>query len=271
MVESADHFSFDHPQNQGYGEQKRLAYLLQSDPNYHRLKIRFLEGWKHPGKQIPHIHAIFKIMLSEASFKPFHEYRAHVVNAPFQNNPANEQFLFHGTTRSCFLVEDKYKVRLCDLQRCSLCRIIDQSFDIAKCGTNHNFNRFGWGIYTSACSSSESFVKIVPQTSTTSPEADDYIKNTDKAGTLRVVLVNRVIVGKPYEQCRNATNLVQPPSGYHSLTGTPGTNLNYEETVVYSNDAIRPAFLIVYGDAPPKSQSKTQALLSRMFNTSLVG
>ena len=116
-----------------------------------------------------------------------------------------------------------------------MCRIIDQSFDIAKCGrcclscclsirqltppgTKHNFNRFGWGIYISACSSSESFVKIVPQISTTSPEADDYVENTDKAGTLRVVLVNRVIVGKPYKQRRNATNLVQPPSGYHSVS-----------------------------------------------------
>ncbi|KIJ94265.1 hypothetical protein K443DRAFT_134797 [Laccaria amethystina LaAM-08-1] len=254
MVESADHFSFDHPQNQGYDEQKRLAYLLQSDPNYHRLKIKFLEGWKHPEKQMPHVHAIFKIMSSEASLKPFHEYRAHIVNAPSQKNPANEQFLFHGTTRSCFLVEDRYKVRLCDLQRCSLCRIIDESFDIAKCGTKHNFNRFGRGIYTSACSS----------------KADDYISNTDEAGMLRVVLVNRVIVGMPYEQRRNATKLVQPPSGYHSLTGTPGIHLNYEETVVYSNDAIRPAFLIVYGDAPPKSQSKMQALVSKLFNTSLV-
>ena len=132
-------------------------------------------------------------------------------------------------------MEDRYKVRLCDLQGCSLCRIIDQSFDIAKCGrcclscclsirqltppgTKHNFNRFGRGIYISSCSSSESFVKIVPQISTTSPEADDYVENTDKAGTLRVVLVNRVIVGKPYKQRRNATNLVQPPSGYHSVS-----------------------------------------------------
>jgi hypothetical protein len=35
------------------------------------------------------------------------------------------------------------------------------------------------------------------------------------------------------------------------VLGVPGEDLNYEETVVYNNDAIRPAYLIVYGDAPP--------------------
>lgn len=33
--------------------------------------------------------------------------------------------------------------------------------------------------------------------------------------------------------------------------GEPGADLNYEETVVYSNDAVRPAYLIVYADSPP--------------------
>ena len=28
----------------------------------------------------------------------------------------------------------------------------------------------------------------------------------------------------------------------------PGVDLNYGETVVYDNDAIRPAFLVVYGE-----------------------
>jgi hypothetical protein len=31
------------------------------------------------------------------------------------------------------------------------------------------------------------------------------------------------------------------------LIGEPGVRLNYEETVVFSNDAIRPAYLVVYG------------------------
>ena len=45
--------------------------------------------------------------------------------------------------------------------------------------------------------------------------------------------------------------------------GEPGTDLNYEETVVYSNDAIRPAYLMVYGQPPRKS------LFKRLFKTPL--
>ena len=46
-------------------------------------------------------------------------------------------------------------------------------------------------------------------------------------------------------------------------------DLNYEETVVYENDAIRPAFLIVYGDTPQKTKSKLQSLALALFNTPL--
>ena len=46
------------------------------------------------------------------------------------------------------------------------------------------------------------------------------------------------------------------------VIGEPGVDLNYEETVVYDNNAIRPAFLVVYGDIPhwQKIRSKLQSL-----------
>jgi hypothetical protein len=49
-------------------------------------------------------------------------------------------------------------------------------------------------------------------------------------------------------------------------------DLNYEETVVYDNDAIRPAFLVVYGDGdtpPQKIRSKLQSLALTLFKTPL--
>ena len=54
--------------------------------------------------------------------------------------------------------------------------------------------------------------------------------------------------------------------------GVPGEDLNYEETVVYNNDAIRPAFLIVYGDAPPVPPKPMGArnAVKRLFTTPLV-
>ena len=48
-------------------------------------------------------------------------------------------------------------------------------------------------------------------------EADDYSMNTSKNAAFRVLLVNRVVVGKPYKRLLNATDLTEPPSGYHSV------------------------------------------------------
>jgi len=115
-------------------------------------------------------------------------------------------------------------------------------------------------------------------------EADDYNHNDDDTVKLRVLLVSRVVVGKPHKRKHNATCLTEPPCGYHSVDilfstnghpltpfkviGEPGADLNFEETVVYNNDAIRPTFLIVYGD-PPIGKSKLKELVSALFKTPL--
>lgn len=108
--------------------------------------------------------------------------------------------------------------------------------------------------------------------------------NGDEDSNLRVLLVTRVVVGNPHRLQENATSLVEPPSGYHSvcmtvdslwmaltisqIIGEPGIDLNYEETVVYDNDAIRPAFLVVYGDTP-LAKPKLQTLIATLFKTPL--
>ena len=97
-------------------------------------------------------------------------------------NPANEQYLFHGTNRYCRLVEDGSRLRLCNLSKCHLCSILRDSFDVSRCGeffstewlihknsitphvngvgSKHKFRRFGTGIYTSTCSSSKNSFHI---------------------------------------------------------------------------------------------------------------
>lgn len=52
-------------------------------------------------------------------------------------------------------------------------------------------------------------------------EADDYTNNADNNCNLRVLLVNRVIVGKPHKRRQNATNLTEPPCGHHSVSIFP--------------------------------------------------
>lgn len=96
--------------------------------------------------------------------------------------------------------------------------------------------------------------------------------------------MSRVVVGNPYKRRYNATDLAEPPCGHHSVSteviflsvsqysfkviGEPGGDLNYEETVVYDNDAIRPAFLIVYGDHP-EVKSKLHSMIAALFKTPL--
>jgi len=249
-----DFFNFDHHKNSASGKWNRLAPLASTDPCYLRVERKFSRGWKHPHKPKPQVHAIFKILSTSESLIKYEQYRARVAAAPNVSNsrhPGNEKLLFHGTNRCCLLAEDNSSVRLCSLPECRLCCVMRNSFDLRRCGTKHKFRRFGTGIYTTSCSS----------------KADDYSFSTAKNSHFRVMLVNRVVVGKPCKLRLNATNLTEPPCGHHSIIGEPGRDLNYPETVVYDNDAIRPAFLVVYGDALSKEDHKLRALISTWFKT----
>ncbi|KAH6913472.1 hypothetical protein BKA70DRAFT_723172 [Coprinopsis sp. MPI-PUGE-AT-0042] len=250
-----DEFSFEHLQNQGCGESKRLVPLSPSDTKYIELSKSFKKGWLHPKKKRPHIHSIFRVAMSEEVLQPFYQYRARIASAPGLagriENPANEQLLFHGTTRRCLLGDDPRSIRPCDLPLCSLCSVIRKSYEVKMCGAKHRFKRFGRGIYTTSCSS----------------KADDYTVNAEQESASRAILVNRVVVGRPNYRQKNATSYTEPPFGYHSVIGEPGIDLNYEETVVYSNDAIRPAYIIVYGDAPRHKGSKLKAVITNLFKT----
>lgn len=65
-------------------------------------------------------------------------------------------------------------------------------------------------------------------------------------------------------------HFVFEPESILKVIGKPGGDLNYEETVVYNNDAVRPAFLIVYGDTPlSETKSKVRTVLKNLFKTPL--
>ncbi|KAG8827115.1 hypothetical protein FRC19_005543 [Serendipita sp. 401] len=148
--------------------------------------------------------------------------------------PGNEQLRWHGTRRRCKL-GDKGETQTCDDEKCALCSIIRSSFDVNRFGKS--WGRFGRGIYTSA----------------TSSKSNDYIRNRSAnifklrfAPPLKPVLLSNVIVGASKHLERNADKLTAPPDGFDSVSGEPGQALNYDETVVYTNSAIRPAFLLMY-------------------------
>jgi len=117
---------------------------------------------------------------------------------------------------------------------CSLCRIMKTSFDIRMAkDRSTKFQRFGHGIYTSA----------------TSSKSDHYSKNVRVESSNKAVLVAKVAVGRAKKLVINDTRLVSAPPGYDSVIGEPikDGELNYDELVVYSDDAIIPSYLVIYG------------------------
>ncbi|KAF9533938.1 hypothetical protein CPB83DRAFT_844794 [Crepidotus variabilis] len=246
MSTVSDSFSLEHPDNKGFSESNKLRRLLPQSIEFSQVQRAFIKEWRHRDKKKPTTKTIFKILAPAEHLESFNMYRGEVALQRsfnfFSSNKANEKLLFHGTNRMCTLGEDRGKAFLCDLLFCSLCSIIQNSFDIGKCGTKHSFRRFGTGIYTTTCSS----------------KADGYSTNGDETCQFKAILVNRVVVGNPHKLQINATPLTKPPKGRHSVVGRPGKSLAYEETVVYTNDAIRPAYLVIYGDII--SQTRTRVL-----------
>jgi len=92
--------------------------------------------------------------------------------------------------------------------------------------------------------------------------------NLNQDASLRVLLVGRVVVGKTLKKRKNEKTLTGVPPPYHSLVGEAGDHLNYEETVVFNNDAIHPVYLIVYGNAP-STGTTSQSWISRLFHIPL--
>ena len=97
MSKIVDEYSFNNPKNQGNGKWQRLMPLSTKDPLYSISKSsplsisvifcvyldsfktsvekKFIKGWKHPDKKKPQLQAMYKILWSDMSLKPYNDYR----------------------------------------------------------------------------------------------------------------------------------------------------------------------------------------------------
>lgn len=64
----------------------------------------------------------------------------------------------------------------------------------------------------------------------------------------RAMFVCKVIVGKGKKLMTDHTTLTCAPDGCDSVLGEVGTALNYDEIIVYDEDAVLPAYMVVYRD-----------------------
>ncbi|KAJ7814436.1 hypothetical protein B0H14DRAFT_2850517 [Mycena olivaceomarginata] len=185
-------------------------------------------SWRHTGKPCPPVRRVYKIVATQAMQASYKAYQMRGISSPREDHPGTKNRRWHGTRRECTL-GDKGHTQFCASTTCPLCCIIKSSFDISLWGTKTGWGRFGKGIYTSS----------------TSSKSNDYSHN-DCSSSFKAILLNKVIVGKGCKLTQDSTSLTAPPTGYDSVLAERGGSLNYDELVVYTNDAIRPSFLVIY-------------------------
>ncbi|KAG8901338.1 hypothetical protein FRC00_001934 [Tulasnella sp. 408] len=60
------------------------------------------------------------------------------------------------------------------------------------------------------------------------------------------MFLNRVAVGKGKILTSADNSLRAAPAGFDSIIANPGSGLNYDELIVYDNNAIRTSWLLLY-------------------------
>jgi len=213
----------------GMAALSRAPLILEvptGNAKYTEVVDQFTGQWKHPTQQ-PTVIKLWKIYGDRSVLDRFSRYQLEVERRTGTKG-GNTRRRFHGTIRACTLGDTSGDGSLCAQSSCNMCRIIESTFQCARAGERTNFGRFGTGIYTSA----------------TSSKANDYYGGSTSPN--RAMLLNDVVMGKVIKLKMGDSSLTQPPPGYDAVIGEPGGDLNYDECIVYNNDAIRASFLIVY-------------------------
>lgn len=207
----------------------RLFSLVADSKDHKEVQQQFIQGWLH-SSNAPTVHRIWKIYGNQSLYSQFRAYKQSVEQRTGLAN-GNTRRRFHGTTRMCQLGNSDQEHSLCSNNTCRLCNIIKTSLRISHAQSNISFGRFGRGIYTSA----------------TSSKANDYVSEPG-GSRFKAMLLTQVVMGKTKKLKFDHTTLTAPPAGFDSVVGEPDVSgsLNYDEAIVYTDDAIRPMFLIIY-------------------------
>jgi hypothetical protein len=158
------------------------------------------------GQACPSIKKVYKVVENSNFLIPYDEYL---------KQHGNECFRYHGTRRSCQLGNDG-QTTLCTSSSCAVCSILKTSFKVSLATPG---GWFGQGVYSSSASSmSAAFSR--------------------GSGAM---FLTKVVLGK---NCKVSQGMSSCPLGYTSVEYDANGPSN--ETVVYTNEAIRPVFLIMF-------------------------
>mmetsp|Transcript_9613 Transcript_9613/g.13310 ORF Transcript_9613/g.13310 Transcript_9613/m.13310 type:complete len:358 (-) Transcript_9613:106-1179(-) len=210
-----------------------IALLTRASPDRSEIAQHFVKAWRKAGN--PRVRHIYRVTPSPWLRARHDRYAALVGNLRQR---------YHGTSSTCDFGANPGVAPCEDFDNCALCSILAQGFRLDKAATGPLFKlrklRYGAGIYLSA----------------TSGKSNDYAQRTERLRPgnfgrqerYRCMLVCSVAAGRAYKTTAAELDLPnnKPPSGYDSIVGEVGENLNYDELVVYSEDAALPRYLVIY-------------------------
>ncbi|KIM29445.1 hypothetical protein M408DRAFT_328714 [Serendipita vermifera MAFF 305830] len=199
-----------------------ILEVPQGHPTFKSVADQFTKKWNGGGsKTVKHVYIV---LVSATNMQRYERYRQAIEAkrncSQTGLDAGNQQRRWHGTKRAC-KIGDPGNTTLCTSSSCALCSIIRSSFSM----TYASAGCFGRGLYTSS----------------TSSKSDSYSSNMTSS-PLKAMLLNKVVVGRGYNLNSMNSNLTAPPSGYDSVLGQLGN----DELIVYTEDAIRPAYLLMY-------------------------
>ncbi|KJZ72236.1 hypothetical protein HIM_08378 [Hirsutella minnesotensis 3608] len=212
-----------------------LIKVPEKHKTYRNVSELFFDGWGSKTKS-PKIHAIWLVTWPKASREAFDTYRDEVELAQSCKShgmsAGNERKLFRGMERACKIGEGSIR-QPCTTSNCKLCEALRLGFGpylLLKRTANYHGTRLGPGLYSS-------FNTV---------KASKYAIN-HVSSDVQVLMVCRTILGRQYLTSRE-DYFTAPPPGYDSVSGVTGQGSDFkdEEHVVYSEDAMRPAYLVAY-------------------------
>lgn len=216
----------------------KLKWLRTSHPMYGKVRKDLIDNWRMTGPK-PTLERIFQVEMPP-QFNTHKAYRRRISAKRGRDN-LNVVSHYHGTSSLCN-VGVNASSRPCLDPGCNVCNIMANGFkcefaETSLVGGQRFALRFGVGLYSSS----------------TSGKANDYSKGAElpHAGKrFRGMFVVDVVAGMSYKT--DAARLRSPDvesilrNDYDSVMGIPGDNLNFDELVVYDNDAMIPTFYISY-------------------------
>jgi len=221
-----------------------ISMLTNHHERYQGIKEQFLSSWTHAGPK-PRVLRIFQVRNPQEIYERYLRYRDFLD----RNGGAHERRRFHGTSMApdCMFGHD-INCAPCMNPNCAVCTICETSFDLRHAGNATMGGgaarmalRYGNGLYFSRVSS----------------KSNDYASGSERNG-VKIIFLCKICLGNSYlaQQelipSNQVDSLIRCRAGdatFDSITGltvAKGGKLNYEENVIYCNEAAIPSYLVVY-------------------------